>query len=77
MPLTYSLFTLHKPHSEQLIEWHSPLARSAHASPGKGRWLSVSETGGVCTSTERCKKTPQSAHSGCQLQLCIKHLYAA
>ena len=23
------------------------------------RWLSVSETGGVCPSTERCKKTPQ------------------
>ena len=22
------------------------------------------------------KKTPQSARSGCQLQLCIKHLYA-
>ena len=40
------------------------------------RWLSVSETGGVCTSTERYKETPQSAHSGCQLQLCIKHLYA-
>ena len=28
-------------------------------------------------STERFKKTPQSARSGCQLQLCIKHLYAA
>ena len=40
------------------------------------RWLSVSETGGVCTSTERFKKTPQAARSGCQLQLCIKHLYA-
>ena len=40
------------------------------------RWLSVSETGGVCASTERCEKTPQSAY-GCQLQLCIKHLYAA
>ena len=26
--------------------------------PWKGRWLSISETGGVCTSTERCKKTP-------------------
>ena len=35
--------------------------------PWKGRWLSVSETGGVCPSTERFKKTPQSAHSGCQL----------
>ena len=31
----YSLFT-HRPHSEQLIERHTPLARSAHASPGKG-----------------------------------------
>ena len=31
------------------------------------RWLSVSETGGVCSSTERCKITPQSARSGCQL----------
>ena len=28
--------------------------------PWKGRWLSVSETGGVCTSTEQYKKTPQS-----------------
>ena len=46
------------------------------------RWLSVSETGGVCSSTERFKKTPQSDLSVpkcrqiCQLQLCIKHLYA-
>ena len=31
------------------------------------RWLSVSETGGVCASTELYKKTPQSARSGCQL----------
>ena len=31
----YSLFT-HCPHSEQLIERHTPLAQSAHASPGKG-----------------------------------------
>ena len=31
------------------------------------RWLSVSETGGVYTSTELFKKTPQSARSGCQL----------
>ena len=31
------------------------------------RWLSVSETGGVCPSTERFEITPQSAHSGCQL----------
>ena len=31
------------------------------------RWLSVSETGGVCPSTERFKITPQSARSGCQL----------
>ena len=31
------------------------------------RWLSVSETGGVCSSTEQYKKTPQSARSGCQL----------
>ena len=44
--------------------------------PWKGRWLSVSETGGVCSSTERYKKTPQSARLGCQLQRCIKHLYA-
>ena len=29
--------------------------------PWKGRWLSVSETGGVCTSTEQYEKTPQSA----------------
>ena len=47
------------------------------------RWLSVSETGGVCMSTERFEKTPQSDLSVpkcrhiCQLQLCIKHLYAA
>ena len=33
--------------------WCRALARSALASPGKGRWLSVSETGGVCPSPEQ------------------------
>ena len=28
------------------------------------RWLSVSETGGVCLSTEQYKETPQSARLG-------------
>ena len=43
------------------------MARSAHASPGRGGGLSDSETGGVCLSTEQHKKTPQAARSGCQL----------
>ena len=44
--------------------------------PLEGEVAERSEVGGVCTLIERYKKTPQSARSGCQFQLCIKHLYA-
>ena len=46
------------------------------------RWLSVSETGGVCTSNRVVLETPQSdlsvpkSRQICLLQRCIKHLYA-
>ena len=51
--------------TERLGEWYT-LGAKRPCLPWKGRWLSVSETGGVCSSNRAVQETPQSAY-GCQL----------